>query len=341
MLAREPVEDSGGGLTGRLMLSRGAFCAQYRRIRTPILARRPERTVLPSLAARALQSTMGLVLKGRLAHDEATLREGRSRVSGDPPPRLSKQVTVEVSQAGGQRVFTVRPRDEGPVHGQVLYLHGGGYVNPPASLHWWFIGRLARTLRVICTVPLYPRAPEHLCDEGVAFALEIYERLAGEHGAEHLIVMGDSAGGGLALAMLQQARTAPAGLMLNAPWLDASVCDPSQVEIERRDWLLNRFTLRTWGQWWAGPRALEDPMVSPLFGDLSRLPPTLMFAGSADILVADARRLAAVAPDRVRYIEEEGLMHVYPLLSFIPETRRAWREIERFAEGVLPARTLT
>lgn len=59
---------------------------------------------------------------------------------------------------------------------------------------------------------------------------------------------------------------------------------------------------------------------------------------TADILVADARRLADAAPDKVRYIEEEGLMHLYPLLAFIPETLRAWREIERFAEGVLTDR---
>jgi monoterpene epsilon-lactone hydrolase len=299
----------------------------------------PERTDLASLIAGALQSTLSVLFRRRLAaRDEAALRKGRSQATGDPPRRLSRRVAVDVAPSGDYRIYSVRPRDDGPVHGRVLYLPGGGYVNPPASLHWWFIGRLVRTLRVECTVPLYPRAPEHLCDEGIAFALAAYERLVAEQGAETLVVMGDSAGGGLALAMLQQAKTAPAGLILNAPWLDASVCDPSQVEIERQEWLLNRFCLRTWGQWWAGPRDLQDPMVSPLFGDLTRLPPTLMFAGSADILVADARRLAAAAPGQVRYIEEEGLMHVYPLLSFIPETRRAWREIERFAEGVLPDR---
>jgi len=82
----------------------------------------------------------------------------------------------------------------------------------------------------------------------------------------------------------------------------------------------------------------HDPMVSPLFGDLSALPPTLLLCGSADILVADARRLAAAAPDKIRYIEEVGLMHVYPLMPFFPEARRAWLEIERFVDRVLPRR---
>ena len=278
---------------------------------------------------------MNALYSRRLAKDEAALREGINRAIGDPPASLNKQCAVEVRQVGEHPIFTVRPRDNGPVRGQVLYLHGGGYVNPPVFLHWWFIARLVKTLGVACTVPIYPRAPEHLCDEGVGFVGEVYGQLVSEYGAENLIVAGDSAGGGLALALQQQVKAQPAGLILNSPWLDASVSDPAQPEIERKDWLLNRFSLRTWGQWWAGSRDLKDPMVSPLFGDLSALPPTLLFAGSADILVADARRLAAAAPGKVRYIEEAGLMHVYPLMPFFPETRRAWVEIERFADGVL------
>jgi acetyl esterase/lipase len=284
---------------------------------------------------------MSAAFKGRLARarDESDVREavlkGRREGAGDPPASLFRQFAVDVRQAGDRRIFTVQPRDGAPVRAQILYLHGGGYVNPPAFLHWWFIARLVKTLRLACTVPLYPLAPEHRCDEGIAFAADAYRRLVDEHGAKTIVVMGDSAGGGLALAILQQATAKPAGLILNAPWLDASVCDPSQIEIERGEWLLNRFILRTWGTWWAGPRDLQDSMVSPLFGDLTDLPPTLLFAGSADILVADARRLAAAAPDRVEYVEESGLMHVYPLIPFFPESRRAWREIERFVEGVL------
>ena len=253
-------------------------------------------------------------------------------MAGDPPTGLHKQCSIGVRQAGEHRIFTVRPREDGPVRGQILYLPGGGYVNPPSFLHWWFIAKLVKTLGVVCSVPLYPLAPEFECDAGIAFASEAYLQLVSEHAAQDLVVMGDSAGGGLALAMLQQVGAMPAGLILNAPWLDASVSDPSQIEIERDEWLLNRFTLRTWGKWWGGPRHLRDPMVSPLFGDLSRLPPTLLLCGSADILVADARRLAAAAPGKIEYIEEEGLMHVYPLLPFLPETRRAWNEIGRFVD---------
>ena len=297
---------------------------------------------MPSFTANALQASLRALVSGRLPHDEAGLlkavQRGRRAGAGNPPSSLYRQCAVQVREAGGHRIFIVRPRIDRPVRGQIFYLPGGGYVNPPSIFHWWFIARMVKILGVACTVPVYPLAPEHECEIGIAFAVDAYRQLVDEHGAQDIVVMGDSAGGGLALAMLQQAKTMPAGLVLNAPWLDASVSDPSQIEIERGDFMLNRFTLRTWGRWWAGSRDLQDPLVSPLFGDLSNLPPTLMFCGSADILVADARRLAAAAPDKVRYVEEAGMMHVYPLMSFLPEARRAWTVIGSFLDSILTSR---
>lgn len=291
---------------------------------------------MPSLTTRSLQALLRFTHGGNLPRDQAALSKIRRTAARDPAPGSYRGCVVEVHDKQGFPVFAIRPRGDAPVRRHILYFHGGGYVNPPSFLHWWFVVRLAKALDAEVTVPRYPLAPEHKCDESIAFAGDIYRGLAEREGADKLLVMGDSAGGGLALAVLQHTAIMPAGLVLNAPWLDASVCDPSQVEIERGEWLLNRVMLRGWGRYWAGARDLQDPMVSPLFGDLSILPPTLMFCGSTDILVADARRLTAAAPDKVRYIEEEGLMHVYPLLPLFPEAKRAWREIVEFAKQVLP-----
>jgi acetyl esterase/lipase len=287
---------------------------------------------MPSLTATVIQSVLGAALSRRRPPDEQRLLAEARPADDAQPPRLGNQVAVEMQRTGGRNVFIVRPSAR-PVRKHILYLHGGGYVNGPAGLHWQFIARLAKTFDARCTVPRYPLAPAARCDESIAFVAALYRDLVAEVGAENLVVMGDSAGGGLALSLLQHTGVTPGGLILNAPWLDAGVSDPSQPEIERHDWLLNRFTLRTWGQWWAGGRDLSDPVVSPLFGDLSVLPRTLVLCGSGDILVADARRLKAGAPDKVEYIEERGLMHVYPLLSLFPETRRAWGAIGRFVDG--------
>ncbi len=291
---------------------------------------------MPSLTAAVFQSVLGAIASRQNPANEEQLLAAARPDDDAEPSRMGKGVTVEASVIEGRRVFTVRPRHR-PVRRHILYLHGGGYVNGPAFLHWWFIERLAKTFDARCVVPRYPLAPASQCDASIAFVASLYRDLIVEMGAENIVVMGDSAGGGLALSLLQNTGIRPAGLLLNAPWLDAGVSDPSQPDIERRDWLLSRFILRTWGQAWAGARALDDPVVSPLFGDLSILPRTLVFGGSKDILVADGRRLAKAAPDKVEYVEEPGLMHVYPLLPFFPETRRAWERIRAFMDDTQPS----
>jgi monoterpene epsilon-lactone hydrolase len=311
----------------RFQQGRAAPARQQRRLRKGI-------AFLASLTARLFQSCLKMALARQMPRDEPGLLKAR-RNGGGPSASMRRRFIVETQDMAGRLIVTVRPKLR-PVRGYALYFHGGGYANGPAFLHWRFVAHLVKTFDLECTVPLYPLAPEHRCDAGVAFASDAYRAVLAERGPDRLIVLGDSAGGGLALATIQHTSVVPAGLILNAPWLDASVSDPTQPEIERSDWLLNRFILRTWAKWWAGSRYLEDPMVSPLFGDLLRLPKTLMFAGSADILVADARRLVNAAPAKVRYVEETGLMHVYPLFGFLPETRRAWREIGVFVDAVLP-----
>jgi monoterpene epsilon-lactone hydrolase len=232
---------------------------------------------MPSLTARLFQSLLGAASSGRLPTSEAQLLAGARQGDAALAPRVGRHLAVEAREAGGHHVFTIRSRNR-PVRAHILYLHGGGYVNGPAFLHWWFIARLARMFDASCTVPRYPLAPAFGCDEAIAFVSAVYRELAARVGARNIVVMGDSAGGGLALAMLQHTGLRPAGLFLNALWLDASVSDPSQPDLERGDWLLSRFVLRTWGQSWARSRDLSDPVVSPLFGDLSILRERSSFA---------------------------------------------------------------
>jgi acetyl esterase/lipase len=153
--------------------------------------------------------------------------------------------------------------------------------------------------------------------------------------------MGDSAGGGLALSLTMQAIRAglakPAALVLLSPWLDVTMTDPAQEEIEKVDPLLVRAGPRAAGRWYAGAMSTTDPRVSPLYGDIAGLPPILMFCGTHDILVADARRLAARAAAEhadVEYHEEPGLMHVYPML-FFPESRKAQDRIAHFVRDAV------
>jgi acetyl esterase/lipase len=152
-------------------------------------------------------------------------------------------------------------------------------------------------------------------------------------------LMGDSAGGGLALALAQQAAGGPGpqptGLVLVSPWVDLAGDTPGTEEARADDPWLRLSKLRLYGGWWAGGDDLDRPEVSPLHGDCTGLPRTLVLCGTRDLLLPQVRavvgrlRGAGVVVD---YIEEPGLMHVYPVLP-VPEARVARRRIAAFVEG--------
>jgi epsilon-lactone hydrolase len=265
-----------------------------------------------------------------------------NRIGPVPPPRaMRRRFDVSSDLHRGREVFTVRPkpgrRRNSPAGrpGRVLYLHGGAFVEGIFFWHWYFVTRMAKRLGMTFTVPLYPLAPEHDCATISAFTLDLYSKLLAE-GPEPWVIIGDSAGGGLATALVQQATAAglrpPAALVLLSPWLDVTMTDPTQEALEKVDPLLSRAGPETAGRWYAGTWPVADPRVSPLFGEVAALPRTLMLCGTYDILVADARRLAARAEAAgvpLEYHEEEGLIHAYPLLYF-PESRKARDRIMHF-----------
>jgi acetyl esterase/lipase len=148
--------------------------------------------------------------------------------------------------------------------------------------------------------------------------------------------MGDSAGGGLALsATLGGGGHPPRGITLIAPWLDLALRNPAIADVESRDPWLSRPGLRLCAQAWADQLSLDDPRVSPLFGELPAVPPIELYVGSRDITVADCRVLRDRVPSaRLRDHEEPGAVHVYPLLP-TPEGRAARRELVAHVRSVM------
>jgi epsilon-lactone hydrolase len=299
---------------------------------------------MASLVARATAFGVRLARIGSPYVDERSLAHHiKYHLIGPARPSAAMRRRFDISSRmhNGREVYTVAPRSrrqDGPNRAacNVMYLHGGAYVEGIFRWHWFFIAQMVEQLGMTFTVPLYPLAPEHDCATASAFVLDVYRELLGRHEPSQLVVMGDSAGGGLATSLTMQANSAglarPAALVLLSPWLDVTMSDPTQEEIEKVDPLLSRPGPKAAGRWYAGAMSTADPRVSPLFGDLAGLPPTLMFCGTYDILVADARRLAARASAEgaeVEYHEEAGLMHVYPLL-FFPESDKARERIAQF-----------
>lgn len=232
-------------------------------------------------------------------------------------------------------IHVIRPRSHRP-RTTLYYLHGGGYVAPTDPLHVRYALRLARLLDAEVVLPDYPLAPEHTWRDS-------HQALLEDLGArcvirDRVVVAGDSAGGGLALALTQSLRDAggrlPSHLLLHAPWVDLTTSTPDTWAVAHEDPWLNLGKMLAYAEWWAGdPADLERPEVSPALGDLTGLPPTLMFCGTRDLLVPGCRMLAdRAARDGwpLTYCEVDGLIHVFPLLPAVPEARRAWRQTRRF-----------
>ena len=290
-----------------------------------------------------------------LAHQVLTrvipVLRGSSEVTDPDQVRrdvLAGQAEVEVA-AGGRvvagcevreldgypfPVFEVLPRGLTPER-SVVYLHGGGFVSGIDRFHWRYAATLARTAGLRVVVPAYPLTPTHTWRDCHGPLLDLFEQTAiASPGG--VTLMGDSAGGGLALALGQQvvrrSGPQPTHLVLISPWVDLAGTTPGTEDARRADPWLRLTKLRLYGGWWAGEDDVTRPEVSPVNGDFTGLPRTMVLCGTRDLLlpqVREAVRRAQAAGVPVTYREEEGLLHVYPVLP-VPEAKAALRDVLRF-----------
>ena len=180
--------------------------------------------------------------------------------------------------------------------------------------------------------PDYPLAPASTVERTLPWTLARYSDLAAE--GRPVVVMGDSAGGGLALSTAVAAREAglpqPRRLVLLSPWLDVGMTAPDGALLDAGDVMLSRSGLVRAGIQYAGTAGPSDRRASPLFADLAGLPPTLVLAGTADQLVADSRRLEAAgrAVDwPLTVVQAPGMVHDWILFGFLPESRIALADV--------------
>ncbi|MCW2843035.1 MAG: Alpha/beta hydrolase fold-3 domain protein, partial [Nocardioides sp.] len=156
--------------------------------------------------------------------------------------------------------------------------------------------------------------------------------------SDDLVLAGDSAGGGIALALAQTLRDRggpqPSHLLLHSPWADLTSSAPETAAFSALDPWLFLGKMHAYADWWAGSAAdLGRPEVSPGLAALDGLPPALMFCGTRDTLAPGCRLLARRAGEsdwELTYVEVPDLIHVYPLLPLIPEARVAWRQTLEF-----------
>lgn len=213
----------------------------------------------------------------------------------------------------------------------IFYIHGGAYWYQPAILNFRFLHRFAKQAQARIIMPIYPKAPHAEALDVHAMILKRYRDLIEEQGIspKTITFMGDSAGAGFLMSMMQVLRDSelpqPQQALLMSPWLDVSNSNPEMANLEVKDVLLDLETLRHQGEVYAGSLSVKDPLVSPIYGDSTNLAPITIFTGTHDILHPDALKLEHLA----RLNHWDITLHIYDKMmhSFIqfptPEAKAA------------------
>lgn len=214
----------------------------------------------------------------------------------------------------------------------VLYFHGGAYITGSPETHLTITGRLARLTGLPVFAPRYPLAPEHPAPAAFDAALAAHERLSRIYPWQNIILGGDSAGGGLALALMShlcQTGRPPAGLFAFSPWTDLTLGGESLRRNADSDVLLPAHRVAEAATLVRGTLAPTDPRISPLFAAFPDPPPALIQTGTTEVLRDDARRMAKVLGARLS--EWPDCPHVWQMFDgYLPEARAALREVAAF-----------
>jgi monoterpene epsilon-lactone hydrolase len=221
----------------------------------------------------------------------------------------------------------------------LLFLHGGGFQLGSLRSHGELAARLGRASGMRVLFPEYRLAPEHPFPAAIDDVLATWRWL---HADQHLragsiAVAGDSAGGGLAVALLVALRDAgealPAAAALLSPHVDLTSSGASMTERADQDPMFTPAALRQLAADYLAGADPTTPLASPLFAPLGGLPALLVLAGTAELLLSDAERLAAAAAKagvQVTLRLGEGLPHAYPIMLGTPEAAEATEQVARF-----------
>ncbi len=251
--------------------------------------------------------------------------------------RLPAEVTVKAQYLEGIKAEWLKPLGSDPEK-LILYVHGGGYVAGSCNDHRGFVSKFAKVTGVTTLIFEYRLAPENPFPAALEDSVKIYEEILNSgYQHENILVAGESAGGGLCLALLLALKdrhiNLPVAAVAISPWTDLT-CSSDSYRTKNR---VSPAPLNSWtvfSKYYVGDQEPTNPFISPLFGDLKGLPPLLINSGISDELYEDGEKFALKAKEagvEVKFTPGPDMIHCYPLLApMFREATEAMDEIVAF-----------
>jgi acetyl esterase/lipase len=246
------------------------------------------------------------------------------------PDGIKRKYGIIKEAINGMDYYTINKNGTGKK--EILYLHGGGYVFQADKYQWNWIGRLTNNTNATTTVPVYPLIPHHQHEDAFDQLLPLYQKLLAKTSPQNIVILGDSAGGGLTLALAQllneKGLPQPGEIVLLYPWLDISMTNPEIKQIGKNA-ILSQYGLVQLGKVWAGTEDPKNYLLSPINGELKGLGDISLFIGQYDLFLPDSRKLRDIAAKQgvtINYHEYAKQIHLFNMMP-TPEGRQVTTEI--------------
>lgn len=262
----------------------------------------------------------------------------RNNKYSHPPSFMTRKYNTDEFIIQGRKCFTLNAAMHPKTH--IIYLHGGSYKYQAVMVHWLFMLKFLQSIDCQITFIDYPLAPEQNAADAVRMVMQAYEQIVDNKSNQKIVLMGDSAGGGLALVLAQQIKLKctspnPDKIVLLSPWLDVSMSSEISKELIDADLILSYDQLKKDGISYAGPLSTKDPLCSPIYGDSNDIGKTAVFTGTSDMLYVDAMKYKSMAESQeydITFYEYTGMQHIWALLP-IKESKEVIRQMIEFIDG--------
>ena len=235
------------------------------------------------------------------------------------PQKANESCDIETKEFMSRKIFIIKPKTEQLSKKVILYFHGGAYVAEATTLHWDFLEKLANDTKSTIVMPDYPLTPKYTYKDVFNMVEPLYKEIISKVDVKNLVMMGDSAGGGITLALAEKISQnniqLPSKTILISPWLNVTLTNAKIKEVQKNDKDLNKEKLLIAGISYArDEEGMKSYLVNPINGPLSKLKNVIIYTGTYDILNPDTHLLQEKAKKEgidIQIKEYEQAPHIW------------------------------